>query len=137
MKKHDRTKEILQHLEKYGIIDKDSFGQHGNVSRKKNGRKTGPTERYKLDLHGLTTMEAARSLRVTLDSCLQRGIREVLVIHGKGYHSDAENGPVLKKLVWQMLENELSGIVRSFRPAMLKDGGDGATLVLLRQKRSG
>jgi DNA-nicking Smr family endonuclease len=59
-------------------------------------------------------------------------VKEILVIHGKGYHSKSESGPVLKGLVNQMLENELHYIIRSFASAKIKDGGDGATVVLLK-----
>ncbi|MBN1604397.1 MAG: Smr/MutS family protein [Chitinispirillaceae bacterium] len=131
MKKDDKTNEILQHLEKYGITDKDSFAGNRDVKKKKRFKKSDESRICKLDLHGLTTREAARSLRITLDSCRQRGVRKILVIHGKGYHSDSESGPVLKKLVHQMLENELAGLIRSFRPAKLNEGGEGATLVTL------
>jgi DNA-nicking Smr family endonuclease len=131
MKKNDNTKEILQHLEKYGITDKDSFPGNQGFSRKKRLKKSDITQRCKLDLHGLTIREAQRSMRIVFESCRQRGVREILVIHGKGYHSDRENGPVLKKFVHQMLENELAGSIRRFRPAKLNEGGEGATLVLL------
>lgn len=132
MKKDDKITEILQHLEKYGITDKDSFAMNRDAIRKKRLQKIDEFRSCKLDLHGLTTREAARSLRIALESCRQRGVREILVIHGKGYHSDSENGPVLKKLVQQMLENELAGLIRNFRPAKFNEGGEGATLVTLR-----
>jgi DNA-nicking Smr family endonuclease len=129
----DKNNEIFQHLEKYGITDKDSEHQiTASLKKKKQQVKTSAgVKRERVDLHGLTSLEAERVLRVTVESCRSRGIRELLVIHGKGYHSDAETGPVLKTLVQQMLDGELRRFVQSYTPAMRKDGGDGATVVFL------
>jgi DNA-nicking Smr family endonuclease len=129
----DKNNEIFQHLEKYGITDKDSEHQKtASLKKKKQLAKiSAGVKRERVDLHGLTSLEAERVLRVTVESCRGRGIRELLVIHGKGYHSDAETGPVLKTLVQQMLDGELRRFVQSYTPAMRKDGGDGATVVFL------
>ncbi len=129
----DKNNEILQHLEKYGITDKDTEHQKASSFKKKKQQvKTKITvKRDRVDLHGLTSFEAEKVLRVTIESCRSRGVKELLIIHGKGHHSDSETGPVLKTLVYQMLEHELNRFVKSFIPAMRKDGGDGATVVFL------
>jgi DNA-nicking Smr family endonuclease len=131
MKKDNGINEILEYLELHGVTDKDSDAHHASSAKKE--KKSKPAgKRHTLDLHGLTVLEASRSLKITLIDCHQRGVKEILVIHGKGYHSKSESGPVLKGLVNQMLENELHHIVRSFASAKLKDGGAGATVVLLK-----
>jgi DNA-nicking Smr family endonuclease len=66
-----------------------------------------------------------------LGYCRDRGIRELFVIHGHGVHSAPEEGPVLKNLVRDMLENELSDRVRDFRAGIPREGGEGVTLVYL------
>lgn len=129
----DKNNEILRHLEKYGIFDKDTEHQKAaSLKKKKQAVKASiSVKRDRIDLHGLTSLDAERVLRVTIESCRNRGVRELLIIHGKGYHSAAETGPVLKTLVQQMLEHELNRFVKSYTPAMRKDGGDGATVVFL------
>ena len=59
-------------------------------------------------------------------------MRELLVVHGYGLHSDPNEGPVLKKLVRDMLDRELRPKYRTYRTASIRDGGEGATLVAVR-----
>jgi DNA-nicking Smr family endonuclease len=125
--------EILSFLDKYGVVNKDRHQPHKKNTKSKNTavfHKGIPRE--KLDLHGLISSEASMRLRITVDRCRERGIKELLVIHGKGYHSNANEGPVLKKIVQQMLENELCLNIRDYKTALPRDGGEGATMVYLR-----
>jgi DNA-nicking Smr family endonuclease len=94
---------------------------------KKKVEEMSPQDR--LDLHGLTRDEALDALQVFLKSCFKRGLKKVLVIHGKGYHSAGE--PVLKRAVRSCLES--SRLVRSFSGAPAKWGGGGAVVVFLRE----
>lgn len=125
--------DIFEFINKYGVVDKD---QQKQGHKHKANRKTVVTKkkvpRETLDLHGFTSEEAARKLRHVIDRCESQGIKELLVIHGVGYHSVVNGRPVLKELVRQMLDNELCLQVRDYRCALPKDGGDGATLVYLR-----
>ena len=123
--------EILAHIEQHGIERKDGTlddFRRTSIRRVKRSRR----HRMTLDLHGLHSDEAAVRLRSTLHRCRENGIPELLVIHGYGLHSDPNQGPVLKKLVRDLLEGELRTSYRSYRPAATRDGGDGATLVLIR-----
>ncbi|MBI9107971.1 MAG: Smr/MutS family protein [Spirochaetales bacterium] len=81
-----------------------------------------------LDLHGLTAEEARCEVESFLRSSRKMGLRKVLIIHGKGYHS--EGAPVLKKEVLRLLEN--SPIAGEFGTADRKEGGSGAVWVLLK-----
>jgi DNA-nicking Smr family endonuclease len=127
----DMSDVILAHLERFGVEDKDNRPKNTQKSKKNIYRSDKNVFRYKLDLHGLTSEEARRSIHISLESCRQRGVKEILIIHGIGYHSDVNEGPVLKGIVRAMLENELHHVIRNFKPAPLKDGGDGATIVYL------
>lgn len=131
----ERRDAILAHIEQFGIARKDP-SQPSPQPRKPaavsggSGRKR--TLRVTLDLHGQRSEEAARRLRAALYRCRDTGTTELLVIHGYGRHSDPNEGPVLKKMVHDMLDNELQTLYRYYRSAAFKDGGDGATLVLFR-----
>ena len=82
-----------------------------------------------LDLHGMTTERGVAELRKFL--LASRGIRRcVLVVHGKGIHSDA--GAPLRDAVIAELLGAASGLVHAFATASPTDGGEGATCVLLR-----
>jgi DNA-nicking Smr family endonuclease len=81
-----------------------------------------------LDLHGLTGTQAAEQLGAFLAYAIHRGLRSLRVIHGKGMRS-GPGGPVLKKTVNTLLRR--AGPVLCFASAHPKDGGTGATLVLL------
>jgi DNA-nicking Smr family endonuclease len=123
--------EILAHIEQYGIARKDPAPEHGDrtvVRRNKKAR----SHRMTLDLHGLRSDGAIVKLRSALHRCRENGIQELLIIHGYGLHSNPQEGPVLKKLVRDLLDNDLRPLYRSYRTAITRDGGEGATLVAVR-----
>jgi DNA-nicking Smr family endonuclease len=81
-----------------------------------------------LDLHGLTVPAAQRLLHEFLVTALQRGLRCVRIVHGKGLRS-GPRGPVLRQLVNATLRGLAQ--VRAFASARQADGGTGAVYVLL------
>lgn len=85
----------------------------------------------RLDLHGLNGDAARRLLQAFLHEAVQRGLRCVLVIHGKGLNSPGGEA-VLRRLVrhWLMQRGE----VLAWCDAPLRDGGSGAALVLFRMQ---
>ncbi len=86
-----------------------------------------------LDLHGSTVATALQQLRQFLFESRRLGRRCVLVVHGRGTHS--EHGAPLREAVLAELLGALSGFVQAFASAAPADGGDGATYVLLRGPR--
>jgi DNA-nicking Smr family endonuclease len=86
-----------------------------------------------LDLHGSTIPPALQQLRQFLLQARRTGHRCVLVIHGRGLHS--EHGAPLREAVLGELLGALSGLVHAFASAMPNDGRDGATYVMLRGVR--
>ena len=81
-----------------------------------------------IDLHGLTVPEAKQALRTFLAQALERHIRCVRIIHGKGLRS-GHRGPVLKGAVSSVLRRV--GPVLAYVSARHVDGGTGALYVLL------
>jgi len=85
------------------------------------------------DLHGMTTAEAREAVERFILSSVIKGLRSVLIIHGRGLSSPA--GPVLKSKMCQWLTSSpWRKWVVAFTSARLCDGGAGATYVLLRQR---
>ena len=90
----------------------------------------------RVDLHGLAAAEARRRLAAELARAQAAGLRCVLVVHGRGLHSE---GPaVLREGVAEWLSaGPLAARVMAFASARPADGGSGATYVLLRRQRRG
>lgn len=124
------AKKILEYIEQHGIVDKDSVLSQKNRTKKVQIRKR--AARITIDLHGMNSFEAQHKIRSSFMACRCKGIKEILIVHGRGFHSDPNEGPVLKNLVKDMLEHELKSEIHGFRTALARDGGEGATLVSLR-----
>src|SRR5689334_9691459 len=82
-----------------------------------------------LDLHGLRWDEARPLLADCVAQALKRGLRCLLVIHGKGLRSKNQE-PVLRGKVASWLTQR--GEVLAFCQARPADGGSGAVVILLR-----
>jgi DNA-nicking Smr family endonuclease len=134
-KAEDYHRRILQYVEEHGVSDKDKRasgpGRHGN---KKNGiEKTRKgLLRKVIDLHGMTILDAEPALGRAMEECEKKGIKELLIIHGWGRHSNPAEGGVLKKMVLDALEYRYIGSLRGYKPALPREGGEGATLVMLK-----
>ena len=121
--------EILSYLDTHGTDDKDrraaAAAQYRALQKKRQ------EVRITIDLHGLSSDEAERCIMAAFESC--SGItKEILLIHGRGRHSSSEEGPVLKTLVYQMLDGKLKNRISRFRPALIPEGGEGATVIYLK-----
>ena len=81
-----------------------------------------------IDLHGMTVAEAKLALREFLVRALERRVRCVRIVHGKGLRS-GHRGPVLKAAVSSVLRR--TGAVLAYVSARPVDGGTGAVYVLL------
>lgn len=81
-----------------------------------------------LDLHTFSPRDLPDLLDDYLDACLDKGIVEVRIIHGKGQG-------ILRDRVRSILKRHPR--VESFSQAPLEAGGWGATLVTLRGVKTG
>jgi DNA-nicking Smr family endonuclease len=86
-----------------------------------------------LDLHGLNLPQAEAELAACLAAALARELRVLRIVHGKGLRS-GNRGPVLKQLVNSYLRRV--DAVLAFASAREVDGGAGAALVLLANRRT-
>jgi DNA-nicking Smr family endonuclease len=87
-----------------------------------------------LELHGLTRDEAVAKLAQFVRESQARRERCVLVIHGRGKGSPGGQ-PVLKsEMALWLTEDPLRAAVFAYAPAHVRNGGEGATQVLLTSK---
>jgi DNA-nicking Smr family endonuclease len=84
----------------------------------------------RLDLHGLTAVEACTSVGRFIEKNRHGRRRCVCIVHGRGLHSE-ENASVLKPRVRAYLSSHRS--VLAFADAPRSDGGAGTVYVLLRK----
>jgi len=98
-------------------------------------------ERFKFDLHGFTLDQANQKVREIILTCVTKKYKEILLITGKGLHSNTEKDTYvsknLSKLKFSVPEfinsnNELNNFIFSISEASLKDGGAGAILIKLK-----
>ncbi len=101
--------------------------QHKTLRRLRRGEYSIGAE---LDLHGLTKVEARRSIVEFLNWSRNHTVRCVRIIHGKG-HGSVQKRPVLKQYVNHWLRQ--CDDVLAFCSARPVDGGTGAIYVLLKR----
>ncbi|AEF83698.1 Smr domain protein [Treponema primitia ZAS-2] len=114
-----------------GISDKDAEDAEnaqppGERRRRLLAKKPDAT----IDLHGLTRDEAWLALESFFRVSQQQGFEKLLIIHGKGNHTDGE--AVLKRSVRDFIERCHYAGESGYSPAV--DGGTGSTWVILKDE---
>ena len=113
------------------IFDKDTTYVENNSSR-----------RFKFDLHGYTLSEANTKVEEIISYCLKKKNYEILLITGKGLHSNTDNDVYLSKnyskLRYSIPEylntnKNLASTISDISKADLKDGGDGAIIIKIKK----
>lgn len=117
-------------LDRYGTPEPSSYSKDSKPVRRMSKRDIDamPID-ARLDLHGLTSREAESALEAFFTAAERSGCRKVLVVHGRGLHSESE--PVLASLVRRWLERRPSAGRSAYADA--SKGGNGATWVLLKR----
>lgn len=86
-----------------------------------------------VDLHGMLTEQARDALERFLVDSRRKGLRCVLVVHGRGLHSK-DQLPIIKTRMQAWLSRgRLSRMILAFATARPVDGGAGAMYALLRR----
>ena len=97
--------------------------------------------RFKFDLHGFTLDEANKKVKEIIFHCVEKNYKEILFITGKGIHSTNEKDVFVSKDLGKLKfsvpefiksDIELNKLILSINDADIKDGGEGAMLVKLK-----
>ena len=90
-----------------------------------------PEPEERIDLHGLRQKQATRLIAIRLKSAQARGLRCVVVIHGRGRGSEMGDAVLRDSISDWLSKTPCAEFVLAFAPAPNRLGGEGATLVLL------
>ena len=97
-----------------------------------------------LDLHGHSLSEANKLIEKFIVKSYEENINKLLIVTGKGLHSDNEKNPyiskdlsILKYSVPEFINNntELMNRILDIQNAEIKDGGSGAFYINLKRKK--
>ena len=135
-KKRDLSEKDLNTWETYIKNPSDIYDKDKNDLESLEKKK-----RFRFDLHGYTLDDANKKVRDIIFSCVKQKYKEILFITGKGLHStsdkDAYASKDFSKLKYSVpdfikSDGDLNKFVFSISDADIKDGGEGAILVKLR-----
>ena len=98
-----------------------------------------------IDLHGYSLEEANNSIENFIVTSYQEKINKLIVVTGKGIHSQNEKDPyvskdlsILKYSVPEFISNNknLMKIIYEIKDAKIEDGGGGAFYIYLKKNKS-
>ena len=98
-----------------------------------------------IDLHGYTLEEANKTIENFIIKSFQENINKLIVVTGKGIHSQNEKDPyvskdlsILKYSVPEFISNNknLLKIIYEMKDAKIEDGGAGAFYIFLKKNKS-
>jgi len=97
-----------------------------------------------IDLHGYSLEEANKSIENFIITSYQEKINKLIVVTGKGIHSQNEKDPyvskdlsILKYSVPEFISNNknLMKIIYEMKDAKIEDGGGGAFYIFLKKNK--
>ena len=97
-----------------------------------------------IDLHGYTLSDANKEIEDFIIKAYEENISKLIVITGKGIHSDVEKDPyvskelsILKYSVPEFISNKknIKDLIYEIKDASIEDGGSGAFYIYLKKKK--
>jgi len=97
-----------------------------------------------IDLHGHTLEEANKSIQDFINKSYEDNINKLIVVTGKGLHSNNEKNPyvskelsILKYSVPEFIKKNIDLVkkISEIKSANIEDGGDGAFYIYLKRKK--
>jgi DNA-nicking Smr family endonuclease len=136
-KKKDLSNIDKADWEEYLKNPKDIFDKEGEDKKSFDIK-----HRFRFDLHGFTLLEANQRVRELIITCQEKGFKEILLITGKGLHSNTDHNTYvskkLSKLKFSVPEyinssKDLSDKIDNIEQAPKTSGGEGAIIVKLKK----
>ena len=122
--------------------------QMGNIKAKESDllkENIEVSEVKKLDLHGFSLVEANKIVKNFIINSFNSGYKKLLIVTGKGLRSKSHDNPylseklsVLKYSVPEYIKNDenLANKINSVSTAGIKDGGEGAIYIFLKNNKN-
>ena len=135
-KKKISQKDIIT-WKKYTKNPTDIFDKEKNQTN-----KTFKSHRFKYDLHGFSLLDANEKIKEVIKSCVEKNYSEILLITGKGIHSNTDGDAYVSKDFSKLRysvpdyiksNEDISKFVYSILDAKKEDGGEGAILIKLKK----
>ena len=113
------------------IIDKDDKETENKIQKI-----------FSFDLHGYSLNEANKKVETLINESFQKNISKLILITGKGLHSDNEKNPyvskelgILKYSVPEYIKNNsgLMKLINKIEDAKIEDGGSGSIYIYLKK----
>ena len=133
------------------ISDKDKKDWESFISKNealpnkdKDNKKNKVNKIELIDLHGYSLDDANLAIKDFITKSYKSGINKLIVVTGKGLHSDQDKDPyvskklgILKYSVPEYIKNnfELMEVINSMEKAKIEDGGEGAFYIYLKKKK--
>ena len=104
-----------------------------------------PSKKRSIDLHGYTLEQANKAIEEFINKSYLDGINKLIVVTGKGLHSQNEKDPyvskdlsILKYSVPEFLSTNKSliNIIYDIKDAKIEDGGAGAFYIYLKKNKN-
>ena len=120
------------------LSDKESLPNKDSALKKSSNKSTDT-----FDLHGYTLDDANKKIKELIKHSYDTGIKKLIIVTGKGLHSNNENDPyvskdlgILKYSVPQFIysDSELMGKINNIEEANIEDGGSGAFYIFLKKR---
>jgi|TARA_B100001093_G_scaffold224653_1_gene215248 DNA-nicking Smr family endonuclease len=98
-----------------------------------------------IDLHGYSLEQANKTIEKFIYSAFEEKINKLIVVTGKGLHSQNEKDPfvskdlsILKYSVPKFIGNNLNlmNMINEIKDADIEDGGSGAFYIFLKKNKS-
>jgi|TARA_B110000285_G_scaffold86671_1_gene99317 DNA-nicking Smr family endonuclease len=136
-KKEDISNNEKKLWEEYLKNPKDIFDKELENTKKQDRGK-----RFRFDLHGFTLLEANKKVREIIIRCQENSFKEILLITGKGLHSNTDQNAYVSKELSKLkfsvpeyikTQKDLSDRILSIEAAKINNGGEGAIIIKLKK----
>ena len=137
-----KKKENLSNLnklqwEEYIKDPKDIFDKELSEKNTPNSNR-----RFRFDLHGYTLLGANQKVRELIVNCYEKNFCEILLITGKGLHSNTDQNTYVSKKLSKLKfsvpeyinsQQDLLDKILSIEKAKIGEGGEGAIIIKIKK----
>ena len=136
-KKEDISDSEKKAWEEYIKNPKDLFDKE-----LENNKKFDRPKRLRFDLHGFTLLEANQKVRELIIYCNKNNFNEILLITGKGLHSNTDQNTYVSKELSKLkfavpeyirTQKDLLDKIINIESAQINDGGEGAIIIKIKK----